>query len=109
MSKPKKETVEVRPCLLSGDRDETDPPTNTKTIEVAQSFGDVLHPRAHPVEEAERDLRRFLLEHRIRHDLTPAERIRVLSFVLGDQIQTETKYAIRLERHGNTSKPGDRT
>lgn len=111
MSKKKKTKtihIDTRPLSLSADRDETSEiGTRTTTAPIVVGRKDI-HPRVAIVEAAEADLRSCLTEHRARHDLTPAERIRVLSFELGDQIQDETKRAIRIERHGDASRPGDR-
>lgn len=96
------------PAHLSADRDETSNPSDNAVEHLVVTDPKDVHPRTAIVEAAEKDLISLLLEHSERHDLTPTERIRVLSFVLGERIRHETKRAIRIERHGSTSKPGDR-
>lgn len=41
-----------------------------------------------------------------KHGLTEAEKLRVVNAIASDWIAGVAKYAIRDERHGNTSTPG---
>lgn len=65
-----------------------------------------LHPRELTCREAEHDLASTLLEWQKRHDLTAAELLSIIQRGCSDVAQTVLKYAIRLERHGDTDKPG---
>ena len=64
-----------------------------------------MHPRVPIVNGAEIKLREALSE--IRKDLTEPEFLKVVANVLGDEVGTIAKYAIRQERHGCTDKAGD--
>lgn len=84
-----------------------------ETVDAALAAGDSrkedamprMHPRVQVVNEAECKLREALSE--IRKDLTEPEYLKVVANILGDEVGTIAKYAIRQERHGRTDKPGD--
>ena len=65
-----------------------------------------LHERELLVRAAERVLRDALVEVLSNHDLTQMEYIQLCQNVLGGEILNTCKYAIRVERHGNTDTPG---
>jgi len=65
-----------------------------------------LHEREALVRAAERVLRGALIEIATKHELTQMEYIQLCQNVLGGEILTTCKYAIRMERHGNTDTPG---
>lgn len=67
-----------------------------------------LHEREKLVREAGADLKSALIEwsRKFGERLTFAEEIKIVSGELGDWLGSMAKYAIRAERHGDTSKPG---
>ena len=64
-----------------------------------------IHPRERLVDEAEQQLRMSLISlHKL--GLTTGEFLQVVSNVLGGEVRSIARYAIRVERHGNTETPG---
>lgn len=61
-----------------------------------------LHEREMIVAAADVDLSMFILKLMEKHDLTAAETCQMLA----GQIATVCKYQIRVDRHGDASKPG---
>jgi len=64
-----------------------------------------MHPREQIVKEAENDLRELLNDLQFCRDLTEGEYFRVLG-VAFSEVGTWAKYAIRMERHGDSNTPG---
>jgi hypothetical protein len=62
-----------------------------------------LHPRYHITSKAKCDIDLALLDLREKHDLTTVEFLQILN----EHIATTLKYALRYERHGNSSEGGD--
>lgn len=65
-----------------------------------------LHEREALVRAAEKVLQGALSEILSNHELTQMEYIQMCQNVLGREILTTCKYAIRVERHGNPNTPG---
>lgn len=66
-----------------------------------------IHPRVNVVKVAERALADALCEWARSHrHLTLPERISVMAGVLNEEIQSEMRHLIRMERHGDPEKPG---
>lgn len=68
-----------------------------------------IHEREALVHKAEMKLREKLLEATGSdelQELTSAEYLKVINMVFSDTILSFLKFAIRKERHGDTSKPG---
>lgn len=67
-------------------------------------------PRRHPREEsctkAQIALKLAIQTICREHDLTDAESLRVVTAAMSTWIGDVAKYAIRMERHGDTNKPG---
>lgn len=66
-----------------------------------------IHPREHAVRAAEIKLREAIATATA--GLTEAEALRAVNAVASEWIATCARYAIREERHGDTSKPGGLT
>lgn len=62
-----------------------------------------IHPRTRPVAQAKLELTKFLIEFESKHGLTAAE----VTKMLAQEIASQMVYAIRMERHGTTTKKGD--
>lgn len=62
-----------------------------------------LHPRHRIVETAKIDLLGVILEWRKRHDITFIEAAQILVAAVEDEL----RYALRMERHGTTTKKAD--
>jgi hypothetical protein len=65
-----------------------------------------MHPREKLVREAESKLRGHVLDILDDSGLTEGESLRVLAAVFGGYLASVAKYAIRVERHGDTETPG---
>lgn len=65
------------------------------------------HPRTIMLQKAEAWLTEHLVELRQRFEPTEAEYGRLITTVLGDQLQTIFKYQLRMERHGDTDTSAD--
>lgn len=64
-----------------------------------------IHPRVKIVDKALRGIKESILEHI--KPLTTAETVQVVTRALSDELVSIAKYAIREERHGDASEPGD--
>jgi len=62
-----------------------------------------IHPRTLIVQSARHEFSSFLLDLIDKHELTFGETIQLLSNEIGEN----SKYLIRVERHGNSDKKGD--
>jgi len=62
-----------------------------------------IHERHFIVADAQNEIAKLLLDVEQKYDLTYAETVGILA----GQLASLTKYAIREERHGDASKPGD--
>lgn len=62
-----------------------------------------IHPRTLPVQNAQNEVARLLIDWEKKHDLTTAEVVKILA----GEISMQMKYAIRTERHGRADKKGD--
>ncbi len=65
-----------------------------------------IHPREERVRKAENELRELLCSITEKHELTEAEKLRVINAIASDWIAGVAKYAIREERHGDANTPG---
>lgn len=65
-----------------------------------------IHEREPMVKRSAIALRDAVDKWRDVHKLTTPEELRVLNQVFGSEIAAIAKYAIREERHGDSSKPG---
>lgn len=65
-----------------------------------------IHPREKPCTEARLDIETAIEAIVKKHELTEAEKIRVINAACSCQIGHIAKYAIRHERHGNEDRPG---
>jgi hypothetical protein len=65
--------------------------------------GPQIHERHFIVADAQNAIAKLLLDVEKKYDLTYAEMVGILA----GQLAAMTKYAIREERHGDASKPGD--
>jgi len=67
-----------------------------------------MHPREEIVREAKRKLDKLIHDWRREPacDLTVAEELKIVMWVSSDYIQSVLRSAIRIERHGDSDKPG---
>lgn len=65
-----------------------------------------IHPREERTKKAEVELKSAVSELVKKHELSEGEALRVVNAAFSDWIAGVAKFAIRMERHGNTNDAG---